>query len=126
MPDQMPNRSYVLPKSMRLGLVVALAAAVLLAACTQEQQNNIGRSIQNWTGTDGVLELYAGNQVVRRFLKVDKLSTATATDSDVARNYRFGYGVFDANLNMRVDSGEKRVYFEVSDYSNYVFFENPL
>ncbi len=125
MPDQMPNRSYVLPKSMRLGLV-ALAAAVLLAACTQEQQNNIGRSIQNWTGTDGVLELYAGNQVVRRFLKVDKLSTATATDSDVARNYRFGYGVFDANLNMRVDSGEKRVYFEVSDYSNYVFFENPL
>ncbi len=125
MPDQMPNRSYVLPKSMRLGLV-ALAAAVLLAACTQEQQNNIGRSIQNWTGTDGVLELYAGNQVVRRFLKVDKLSTATATGSDVARNYRFGYGVFDANLNMRVDSGEKRVYFEVSDYSNYVFFENPL
>jgi hypothetical protein len=25
-----------------------------------------------------------------------------------------------------VDAGEKRVYFEISDYgSNYVFFENP-
>jgi hypothetical protein len=34
-----------------------VALTVLLAmACTQESQNKIGRSIQNWTGTDGVLE----------------------------------------------------------------------
>jgi len=26
---------------------------------------------------------------------------------------------------MQVDPGEKKVYFEVSDYSNTVFFENP-
>ena len=59
---------------------IALAAAVLaLAACTQEQQNQIKRDIQNWTGTDGVLEVYAGNQVVKRFLKIDKLSTALGT-----------------------------------------------
>ena len=33
-----------------------LVAAALLAAalgCTQETQNELGRSIQNWTGTDG-------------------------------------------------------------------------
>jgi hypothetical protein len=38
-----------------------VAAAVLgLAACTQETQNEIGRAVQNWTGTNGVLEIYAG------------------------------------------------------------------
>jgi hypothetical protein len=102
-----------------------VAAALLLAACTQEQQNKLGRDIQNWTGTNGVLEVYAGDKVVRRFLKVDKLSTALGTDDKVARAYRFGYGVLDENLNFVADPGEKKVYFEVGDHANYVFFENP-
>ncbi len=98
----------------------------MLASCTQEQQNKIQRDIQNWTGTNGVLEIYAGDKVVRRFLKIDKLSTALGTDDNKPRPYRFGYGVMDENLNMTVDAGEKRVYFEISDYaSNYVFFESP-
>jgi hypothetical protein len=102
------------------------AAAVLLQACTQEQQNKIQRDIQNWTGTNGVLEVYAGDKLVRRFIKIDKLSTAMGTDDNRPRPYRFGYGVLDENLNMIADPGEKRVYFEISDYaSNYVFFENP-
>jgi hypothetical protein len=33
--------------------------------------------------------------------------------------------VLDANLNMQVDPTEKRVYFEISNYTNAVFFENP-
>jgi len=34
--------------------------------------------------------------------------------------------VFDANLNGAVDAGEKKVYFEISDYSTpYVFYERP-
>ena len=42
------------------------------------------------------------------------------------RTYRFGYGVFDTNLNGEVDPGEKKVYFEFSDYStSYVFYESP-
>lgn len=98
----------------------------LLSACTQEQQNKIQRDIQNWTGTNGVLEIYAGDKLVRRFIKIDKLSTAMGTDDNRPRPYRFGYGVLDENLNMTADAGEKRVYFEISDYaSNYVFFENP-
>lgn len=107
-----------------LGLALA-ASAGLLAGCTQEQQNKLSRDIQNWTGTNGVLEVYAGDKVVKRFLKVDKLSTALGTDDSLPRAYRFGYGVLDENLNGQTDSGEKRVYFEVSDYSHYVFFENP-
>ena len=104
---------------------VLLAMAFVLGACTQEQQNKIGREIQNWTGTDGVLEIYAGDKLVRRFLKVDKISTALGTDDGKARDYRYGYGVLDENLNMQVDPNEKRVYFEFSNYSTIVFFENP-
>lgn len=110
---------------------VALGASAVtlllsLGACTQEQQNKLGRDIQNWTGTNGVLEVYAGDKLVRRFLKVDKLSTAMGTDDNKPRPYRFGYGVLDENLNMQADANEKKVYFEISDYAtNYVFFENP-
>lgn len=100
-------------------------AALALVGCTQERQNQIRREIQNWTGTDGVMEIYAGSQVVKRFLKVDKLSTALGTDDRAPRTYRFGYGVLDENLNGQVDPGEKRVYFEVGDFNAYVFFENP-
>ena len=107
-----------------LGLLGVLALTGL-AACTQEQQNKISRDIQNWTGTNGVLEVYAGDKVARRFLKVDKISTALGTDDGQPRHYRYGYGVLDENLNMLVDPGEKKVYFEVSDYTNVVFFENP-
>ena len=99
---------------------------LFLTACTQESQNNFGRAINNWTGTDGILEIYAGNKLVRRFIKVDKLTTAKSTDSSSDRPYRFGYGVFDTNLNNIADRGEKKVYFEFSDYStSYIFYENP-
>ena len=106
-------------------IVLLLVTALALSACTQERQNQIRRDIQNWTGTDGVLEVYGGHTVVKRFLKVDKLSTALGTDDAAPRAYRFGYGVLDANLNGVVDNGESRVYFEVSDFSQYVFYDNP-
>ena len=114
------------PKMRDLKIACAIALAASLASCTQEQQNKLGRDIQNWTGTNGVLEVYAGDKLVRRFIKVDKVSTALGTDDrQSARAYRYGYGVLDENLNFIADPGEKKVYFEVSDYSNYVFFENP-
>ena len=112
-------------KPLALG-AIALILILTLGACTQEQQNKLGRDIQNWTGTNGVLEVYAGDKLVRRFLKIDKLSTALGTDDNKPRPYRFGYGVLDENLNMQADPGEKKVYFEISDYAtNYVFFEGP-
>ena len=107
-----------------LALPAALALA-LLAACTQEQQNQFGRGVQNWTGTNGVLEIYGGDKLVRRFIRVDKLSTAIGTSDNEPRAYRYGYGVLDENLNFAADAGEKKVYFEVGGYGSYVFFENP-
>lgn len=107
-------------------LLTVAVAVFLLASCTQEQQNKLSRDIQNWTGTNGVLEFYAGDKVVRRFMKIDKLSTAMGTQDSAPRPYRYGYGVMDENLNFIADPNEKKVYFEISDYaSNYLFFENP-
>ena len=105
--------------------IACLAVLLALAGCTQEQQNKLGRDIQNWTGTNGVVEVYAGDKLVRRFIRVDKLSTAMGTGDSEARAYRFGYGVLDENLNFVPDPGEKKVYFEVGGYGSYVFFENP-
>jgi hypothetical protein len=105
---------------------LAIALSFALAGCTQETQNKIGRSIQNWTGANGVLEIYAGDKLVRRFIEIDKLSTASATQGSGARPYRFGYGVIDKNMNGSRDSGERKVYFEISDYStNYIFYGDP-
>ncbi len=100
-------------------------ASIALSACTQETQNEISRGIQNWTGTNGVLDIYAGDKLVQRFIKIDKVSTAYGTDDKKPRPYRYGYGYVDVNQNCIVDSGEKKVYFEISDYSTqYVFYEN--
>ncbi|MEM1268845.1 MAG: hypothetical protein AAF752_02130 [Bacteroidota bacterium] len=111
---------------MRTLLCMALVAVAFgLAGCTQETQNQIGRSVQNWTGTNGVLDIYAGDKLVHRFINIDKISTAYGTDDAQARPYRYGYGYADANFNLQRDQGERRVYFEFSDYStNYVFYEN--
>ena len=109
---------------MRISLAL-LAMLAAMAGCTQEQQNQFGRGVQNWTGTNGVLEIYGGDKLVRRFIRVDKLSTAIGTSDNEARSYRYGYGVLDENMNFVADPGEKKVYFEVGGYGSYVFFENP-
>jgi hypothetical protein len=110
-----------------LGLVsIAVFGIVAVLACTQEQQNKVRRDIQNWTGTNGVLEIYAGDKLVKRFLRIDKISTAYGTSDSLPRPYRYGYGVLDENQNGVADRDEQRVYFEFSDYStSYVFFESP-
>ena len=111
-------------KSLKI-LALAATIAVVFSACTQESQNSISRSIQNWTGTDGVLDVYAGNKLVKRFIKIDKISTAYGTNDSKPRPYRYGYGYDDKNFNLKKDPGEKKVYFEFSDYStSYIFYEN--
>jgi len=108
-----------------LSIVIA-AAAITIAGCTQETQNKIGRSLQNWTGANGVLDVYSGGKLVLKFIEIDKLTTAGATQGSGSRPYRFGYGVMDKNLNGQKDPGERKVYFEISDYStNYVFYGDP-
>ncbi len=109
---------------IKAGLIIG--SFVLFTACTQETQNKLGRAVQNWTGTNGVLEIYAGEKLIKRFMEIDKLTTAMGTNDDRPRPYRFGYGVLDANLNGQKDPGEQQVYFEFSDYSTpYIFYEDP-
>ena len=110
----------------KIFLFLALVIALTFSACTQETQNKLGRSIQNWTGSNGVLDIYMGGKLVQRFINIDKLTTATATDGTSSRNYRYGYGYLDKNFNFKKDAGEKKLYFEISNYSTpYVFYENP-
>jgi len=110
---------------MKLKLSILITFILLLGGCTQETQNKLSRSIQNWTGTNGVLEVYAGDKLVKRFIDIDKLTTASGTDNNKDRPYRYGYGYNDKNLNGKKDNGEYRVYFEFSDYStSYIFYED--
>lgn len=112
--------------SKKFGIALAVTLVLGLGACTQETQNKFGRAVQNWTGTDGVLDVYAGEKLVNRFIEIDKVSTAVSTSGDAQRPYRFGYGVNDLNFNYKKDAGEKKVYFEFSDYStSYIFYQNP-
>jgi len=104
--------------------LLLVAISLLLVGCTQETQNSLSRSLQNWTGTNGVLDVYAGDKLVHKFIEIDKLSTAKGTADGGSRPYRYGYGIDDLNLNGQKDEGEKKVYFEFSDYStSYIFYE---
>lgn len=109
-------------KKIVAGLAVVL---ILMSGCTQESQNKFSRGIQNWTGTDGVMDVYAGEKLVIRFIKVDKVTTGIGRSDNQPRAYRYSYGYVDKNFNYKVDPGEKKVYFEVSNYTNYIFYENP-
>ena len=112
--------------NIRIPIAILATATLALTACTQETQNRIGRAVQNWTGTDGILEVYAGDKLVKRFMKIDKLTTATGTSDGLPRAYRFGYGFMDSDLDGVADPGGKKIYFEFSDYStSYIFYEDP-
>ena len=109
---------------MKLKTLLMVVMMLLFVGCTQETQNSLSRSLQNWTGTNGILDIYAGDKLIHRFIKIDKLSTAKGTNDGASRPYRYGYGIDDLNLNGKKDAGEKKVYFEFSDYStSYVFYE---
>jgi hypothetical protein len=112
--------------SRMIFVVFTVIGILALTGCTQEVQNKIGRAVQNYTGTDGVLDIYAGTELVKRFIDIDKISTAISTSGDSDRPYRYGYGILEENKNLVKDPGEKKVYFEFSDYStSYIFYENP-
>jgi len=109
---------------MRVVAFTILTGVLFFTGCTQETQNSLSRSLQNWTGTNGVLDVYAGDKLVHRFIRIDKVSTAYGSNDGKQRPYRYGYGYHDLNFNYQVDKGEEKVYFEFSDYStSYVFYE---
>ena len=99
---------------------VRLAPVTMLLGTNSSGKSTLLRALAGIS-----LDIYAGERLSMRFIEIDKMSTGIGTSDDEARSYRYGYGVVDENLNWVKDPGEKKVYFEVSDYStSYVFYEN--
>ncbi|WP_457639116.1 hypothetical protein [Persephonella sp.] len=92
-----------------------------------ERMNIIGRTIETTIGFDnGVVEFYSGGVLVKRFLKVEKLTTATGTYQKQTRPYRFGYGYIDINLDGVLNRNEKelgKVYFEIPSPRDYIYYD---
>lgn len=111
-----------------IALVVVVLSVVALKLFSEENQNKFSRAISTTLGMkNGCVEIYAGQAIpVKRFMNVEKLSTAMGTDDGAARPYRFGYGYIDYNSNSVIDENEKKkgkVYFEVPDFAQYVYFD---
>ncbi len=92
-----------------------------------ERLNIISRTIETTLGFEnGVVEFYSGGVLVKRFLKVEKLTTAKGTYEKATRPYRFGYGYIDKDLDGVLDKDEKKlgkVYFEIPSPRDYVYYD---
>ncbi len=95
-----------------------------------ERLNLIGRTIETTLGFDnGVVEFYSCGKLIKRFLKVEKLTTARGTYDKKVRPYRFGYGYIDFNLDGILNKDEKKlgkVYFEVPSYRDYIYYDAKI
>jgi len=60
-------------KITSLGLTVLILT--FLNNCTQESQNKLSRKINNWTGIDGVLEIYSGGKLMKKFIQRGNLKS---------------------------------------------------
>ena len=47
-------------------LLSLLLITILISGC-EEKQNKINRYVQNWTGVNGVLDIYAGDKLIKRY-----------------------------------------------------------
>ena len=111
-------------------LILVLAVAVFWIyrlVFSPERINIIGRTVETTFGLDdGVVELYSEGKLIKRFFKVEKLTTAYGTYKKEVRPYRFGYGYIDKNLDGILNKNEKKlgkVYFEIPIYSTYIFYD---
>lgn len=103
---------------MALSLAVALALFFLPGGDSET-------ATVDWTGKNGVVEIFDGDHLAQRYLGICELSTVIRVKKDMRTVCRAGRGYLDANLNFRVDPGEKKVYFQISEFTNYIFFEQP-
>lgn len=111
-----------------LGIFSVLGVFLFFKFFSEESQNKIQRQLDATLGfKSGVVEVYATQPApVRIFLGVTKLTTAESTSEQI-RNYRYSYGYLDRNKNYKIDPNEKalgRKYFELGQYSQYLFFDN--
>ncbi len=93
---------------------------------SQERINKISRVISTTLGVNGVVEIYSGGKLIKRFFQVEKLSTAYGTLDKKPRPYRYGFGYIDLNQNGKLETSEKekgKSYFEIPEYSTYLYYE---
>jgi len=117
-------------------LIVLLVSTLIIAFIlfwiyriffSPERINIIGRTVETTFGLDnGIVEIYSEGKLIKRFLKVEKLTTAYGTYKNEVRPYRFGFGYIDKNLDGVLNKDEKKlgkVYFELPIYSTYIFYD---
>jgi hypothetical protein len=112
-------------RKVRLAIIVfaALSAAIVLWLVMRPATRET--AAVDWTGTNGVVEVFDGDRLARRYMGIDELSTLRRVKNGMEQVCRAGRGYLDANLNFMVDPDEKKVYFEISEFTNYIFFEQP-
>jgi hypothetical protein len=119
-------------KKYIIGFFVVLILGVLIfyiyrLLFSPERLNLIGRTIETTLGFDnGIVEIYSEGKLIKRFLKVEKLTTAKGTYEKTTRPYRFGYGYLDKNLDGVINRDEKemgKVYFEIPIFIDYIFYD---
>ncbi|WP_206666410.1 hypothetical protein [Pseudodesulfovibrio senegalensis] len=108
---------------MAIIVFAALSAAIVLWLVMRPATREI--ATVDWTGTNGVVEIFDGDRLARRYMGIDELSTLRRVKNGMEQVCRAGRGYLDANLNFMVDPDEKKVYFEISEFTNYIFFEQP-
>jgi len=106
------------------GIFLAISIFIGIRLFSEEAQNKFERAIKATMGfPNGMVEIYVGQkQPVRRWLKVEKLTTREG------RDYRYGFGYIDSNNNGKLDPEEKKMgrrYFEVSPFAQYVYLDAP-
>lgn len=107
-------------------VLVFLALFLGIRFFSEESQNKALRYFQSSVGyTYGKVDILAGQpKPVMSWLRVEKLTSAEATQGDGSRNYRYGFGYFDTNMNGGLDADEKergKEYFEIGNYTMHVY-----
>ncbi len=112
---------------------IGITAVVLLVGgflgirfFSEENQNKFQRAMMASYGfKDGRVDILAGQtKPVMSWFGVEKLTTATATNSDQSRGYRYGFGYYDLNHDRKLDLKEKQLgkkYFEIGPYTMYIY-----
>ena len=120
---------------MKKYIIILIVIAVMLVSIfwiyrlilSPERLNILGRTVETTLGLDnGIVEVYSEGTLIKRFLKVEKLTTAYGTYKNEVRPYRFGFGYIDKNLDGVLNRDERelgKVYFEISIYSTYIFYD---
>jgi len=107
--------------------VIIIGGLLLRFFFTEEAQNKLNRGFTSLIGTkSGCMEFVSAGKTMQRFFNVEKLSTAMGTDDNNVRSYRYGYGYRDANLDDILSKSEKasgKKYFEISDFSQYIYYD---